>query len=141
MAIRACDVMTTTVVAVPATLPVTRLEDTLTARKIGGAPVLEDGKLIGVVSRADVVRYLSVQRSLAGIAHSATPDESHLTVRDIMARELVVVAPETPIAEVARLMGSRHVHRILVCEGDTIAGLISALDLVQLIADERLTER
>lgn len=140
MTIRARDVMTTTVVAVPPTLPVSRLEDTLTARKIGGAPVIEDGRLVGVVSRADVVRYLSVQRSLAGLVHTDPQDESHITVRDIMTRDPVIVAPDAPVADVARLMGARHVHRVLVCEGETIVGLISALDLVQLIADGRLVE-
>lgn len=141
MAIRARDVMTTTVVAVPPTLAVSRLEDTLVARKIGGAPVVEDGRLIGIVSRSDVVRYLSVQRSLAGLVHTEPQSESHLTVRDIMSRDPLRVSPDTPVDEVARQLVSRHVHRVLVCEGEQIVGLISALDLAQLIADGRLTER
>jgi acetoin utilization protein AcuB len=139
MALFARDVMKTHIVAVPPTLPLTKLEDMLIARKIGGAPVLEDGRLVGIVSRSDVVRYISLQRSLALMLGTERRPDPHLTVRDVMAHDPVAVRPEAPIEEVARLMVSRHVHRILVTEGDAVVGLISALDLADLVASGRLT--
>jgi CBS domain-containing protein len=52
----------------------------------------------------------------------------------------VSVAPDTPLPEVARLLHTRHIHRVLVTEGKVVRGVISTLDLVRLIADGRLRE-
>ena len=118
-----------------------------------------DGALVGHVSRSDLVRAGSLERSLAGaVAEVADPPEfapaeeptlvaslasvapalQAKTVRDIMVTEVVTVRPETPLTEVARTLFTRHLHRVLVTEGATVRGVISTLDLVRLIADERL---
>lgn len=137
--------MKSPVVAVHPGTRLTDLEDTLIARHIGGAPVIENGKLVGIVSRSDIVRYFTVQRSLSKLlghpAESTSAEahaETHLTVRDIMAKETVVVDPDAPIEQVARTMVARHVHRILVTERGSVVGLISALDITQLVADDKL---
>jgi len=151
MTILARDVMATGVISVAPTLPLSKLEDELTARHISGAPVIDGGKLVGIVSRADIVRYFSLQRAMvdllaaehkkrgeddAGPTHEQM--ERKILVRDIMARNPVVVSPDAPVEEVAKLMLSRHVHRLLVTEGGQVVGIISALDLVKLIVDGRM---
>jgi CBS domain-containing protein len=143
MAMLARDVMKTEVVSVGPETAVPELEDTLIGRHIGGAPVIEDGVLVGIVSRSDIVRYFSIQRSMAKLLGRTRASESarkheadpHLTVRDIMAEAVVTVAPETPIGDVAKRMVERHVHRVLVTDAGRVVGLISALDLARLIAE------
>lgn len=157
MPLRARDVMQANVLSVPPELTLAALEDYLLAKRISGAPVVEDGKVIGIVSRSDVVRCLSLERSLSGLIADglASPEEppsavrlpadleerltAH-TVRDAMVVDPVVVAPDTPIADVARLLHERHIHRVLVIERGTLRGVISTLDLVRLIAAGRLHE-
>ena len=153
MSMVARDVMKTPVVSVSPDARLTELEDTLIARRIGGAPVVEGGRLVGIVSRSDIVRYFTVRRAMVGVLGHRPPKEkdedgepwesaeTHLFVRDIMARDPVVVRPDAPVAEVARLMVTRHVHRVLVTENDHVLGLISALDLAQLVADGKLGEQ
>jgi CBS domain-containing protein len=157
MPLRARDVMQANVLAVPPELTLAALEDFLLSKRISGAPVVEDGKVIGIVSRSDVVRCLSLERSLSGVIADglASPEEpassvrlpsdleeqlgAH-TVRDAMIVDLVAVRPDAPIADVARLLHERHIHRVLVTEGATLRGVISTLDLVRLIAAGRLHE-
>jgi CBS domain-containing protein len=157
MPLRARDVMQANVLAVPPELTLAALEDFLLSKRISGAPVVEDGKVIGIVSRSDVVRCLSLERSLSGLIADglASPEEpassarlptdveerltAH-TVRDAMVVDPVVVPPDAPIADVARLLHERHIHRVLVTEGATLRGVISTLDLVRLIAAGRLHE-
>lgn len=147
MGVTARDVMKTEVVSVAPNTPVANLEDTLIARHIGGAPVIENGRLVGIVSRSDIVRYFSIQRSMhellghkkASASARNHEADSHLTVRDIMAESVVTVAPETPIEAVAHKMVERRVHRVLVTENDKVVGLISALDLARLIAEARVS--
>jgi CBS domain-containing protein len=162
MAILARDIMERDVQTVDPDMSLATLEDTLLSHRISGAPVLEHGDLVGIVSRSDIVRTLSLDRSLTGVVSdfyrqivdvSGEPAanewkrtqgvEQHLAqrrVRDAMTPELITVAPDVKIAEVARLMVERHIHRLLVTSGKQLLGLISSTDLVQLIVDGRLRE-
>ena len=55
MSMAARDVMQAEVVTVEPTLPAAELEALLDRERISGAPVVEGGRLVGVVSRADLV--------------------------------------------------------------------------------------
>src|SRR5689334_15121513 len=150
MTLTARDVMQPHVLSVPPDMSLAELEDFLLAHRIGGAPVVDDGALVGVVSRSDVVGSLSLERALAGVIVDGltSPEEgdppvglppslkdqlaAH-TVRDAMATDPIAVALDTPIAEVARILHVRHIHRVLVTEGRALRGVISTLDLVRLI--------
>ena len=50
------------------------LERALLDAGVGGFPVVEDGRLVGVVSRSDVVRQLSVEQSLAELLAAPPPE-------------------------------------------------------------------
>jgi CBS domain-containing protein len=162
MALLARDVMEPDVLSVSSNTSVVDLGDFLISHRIGGVPVVDDGRLVGIVSRSDIVRAASLDRSLAGMAlegveqdefaPTEAPDPIELlrtvsrsieprTVREIMVVETLTVAPDTPVTEVARILTSRHLHRVVVTEGGHVRGVITALDLVRLVADGRLAER
>jgi CBS domain-containing protein len=157
MALRARDVMQPNVLVVSPDMSLAALEDFLVSKRIGGAPVVERGELVGIISRSDIVRSLSLERSLSGLISDglANPEESSPpvrlpaglveqlaahSVRDAMVVNPITVAPDAPIAEVARLLHTRHIHRVLVTEGTSVRGVISTLDLVRLVADGKVRE-
>ncbi len=162
MAIRARDIMETEVHAVDAGLSLAALEDTLLRHRISGAPVLDHGALVGIVSRSDIVRSLSLERALTGVvsdfyrqildesgaaaaaewkATQALPDHlAQRQVRDIMTPELITLDPDAPVRDVARVMLERHIHRVLITAGRRLVGLVSCTDLVRLLAEGRLRE-
>src|SRR5437667_8823289 len=67
MTIRARDVMQSNVLSASPDMTLAALEDFLISKRISGVPVLEHGALVGIISRSDVVRALSLERSLAGL--------------------------------------------------------------------------
>jgi CBS domain-containing protein len=158
MTLCARDVMQRDVLSVSPDMSLAELADFLIRERISGVPVVRQKELVGIVSRSDVVRLLSLDRSLAGlIAEGSEPEEfapaevpvpppgervgeelEERTVRDVMVADPITVSPDTPIVEVARLLAEHHLHRVVVREGKQVSGVISTLDLVQLIADERL---
>ncbi len=157
MTLRARDVMQANVLAVSPDMTLAALEDFFMSKRISGAPVIERGVLVGIISRSDIVRSLSLERSLSGLIEDSltSPEEApaavrlpaHLepelaarTVRDAMVADLVTVSPDTPVAEVASLLHTHHIHRVLVTEGKAVRGVISTLDLVHLIAKGALRE-
>ncbi len=126
---------------------------------ISGAPVVCQGRLVGIVSRSDLVRVEELVESLDGeisqeqrlvqqtdgFRHSGVEGFqgfqkrlSQLRVKDAMRAQVLTCAPETPIREVAAEMVRHHVHLIVVVEGPTPVGIVSALDIAALVAGEAL---
>lgn len=155
--LRARDVMEPHVLAVSRDMTLAALEDFLISHRISGVPVIDDGALVGIISRSDVVRVLSLERALSGVIADglASPEEGEAQVRlpaslhaelaartvgDAMVADPVSVSPDAPVAEVARLLHTRHIHRVLVVDGNAVRGVISTLDLVRAIAERRLRE-
>jgi len=157
--ITARDLMTSKVLTVSPSMTLLDLERFLVSHKITGAPVVDGaGRVVGVVSRSDIVRQLVVESSVAdylvdyqsdgGVlgtmdAESETMLEAsisadHLrqqTVDDVMIGDVICVSPDTPLAELAKLMSGRHIHRLIVTDAEKPVGIVSSLDLVARIAD------
>jgi CBS domain-containing protein len=53
------DVMTKKVTTATEDRPVSELADMMITRRVNRVPILRDGKLVGIVSRADLVRALA----------------------------------------------------------------------------------
>jgi CBS domain-containing protein len=154
---KARELMATKVFTVTPDLSVIELEREFNAQRISGAPVVERGKLVGIVSRSDIDRRITQERSgSAGVATyywdpevreddpraasdvtSAALDRfKDLRVRDLMTRDVISVEPDAPIRDVARLMIEKKIHRVLVIDDGSLAGLISSLDLVRVLASD-----
>lgn len=159
--LRVRDIMRTTpLVSVTPDTTLAELERTLIEHNVSGAPVIERGKLVGVVSRSDVVRQISLGRTLAeigvdyyhdltgiSVAPQGVTDDAELAgriiadrlestrVRDVMSLRVIAVEPGDPISEAARLMLEHGIHRVLVLDDGAPVGLVSSLDLVALFVD------
>ena len=117
------DYMTTEVVRVE--IPGNR-DDVLKILKrtgISGVPVLKEGKLVGIITRKDLLR---------------KSDETQLGL--LMARDPITVSPDASIQEAARLLIDHNVRRLPVVEESTLVGLISVADLIHALAQMRIKE-
>jgi acetoin utilization protein AcuB len=110
--------------------PVSEIADILDRAGISGVPVVDwSGYLVGVVSQTDLLRVRATEDLWA--------DWSRLSAHHIMSRPVLTVTVDTPVEEAARLMESRHVHRLVVVadDGESPVGVLSATDLVRAMAD------
>ena len=71
----AADVMTREVVSVGPDTPVRAIAELLFTRRISGVPVLEDGRLIGVVSEGDLIGHAAATRRAAPVMVAQRSDE------------------------------------------------------------------
>jgi IMP dehydrogenase len=128
---RAGELMQEGVVSVSPELPVAELEELLVGEEITGAPVLGSrGELLGIVSQTDIVRAIG-ESGPADLKELLAPE---LCVEEIMTRDVLVVSEGDDVRDVARKMLESKVHRALVHDGDTIVGIISAFDMLRVIA-------
>ena len=150
------DVMEKEVLAVQVHWSVDRLAAFLVENSISGAPVVSSsGKLVGVVSLTDIVRYrslpvknpetegphdyylngLELQYSPHELASFRVDSESSVTVRDIMTGIIFEVNQDTKIQQVADAMIRGRIHRVFVTRRGKLKGIITALDLLNVIRD------
>lgn len=92
-------------------------------KNIGALPVLEDGRLLGMISERDYSRKVI----LLGRASRETP------VANIMTRDPVTVGPADSVEACMQLMTDRHVRHLPVLEETRLLGILSIGDLVHWI--------
>jgi CBS domain-containing protein len=90
-------------------------------KNVGALPVVENGKVIGVVSERDYARKMV----LAGRSSVGTP------VRAIMSAPVVTVGPSENIDHCMNTMTNGHLRHLPVVEDGALVGLLSIGDLVK----------
>jgi len=107
----------------------------LRAAVVTGAPVIDDGRLVGVVSRNDLLTGLLSIPMEANQAEfeSEIARLQALPVRELMSPSPVTITPEVSMLGAAKIMAESRLNRLLVtsAEGsDDLIGIISSTDLV-----------
>jgi len=142
------EIMTTEVVSVTPDMPVEKLAALLYERKIGGAPVMEGGKLLGVVTENDLIDQAknlhipTVINILDAVLVLGNPNKMNhefqkmagRTVRDIFSKQIVTVSEDTPLNEMATLMAEKRVHTLPVVSGGKLVGVVGKSDLIRAIS-------
>jgi CBS domain-containing protein len=110
---------------------VTELLGLLAGRNVGALPVVDGGRLVGIVSERDVVRQL----------HTRGVDLLDVRVADIMTTEVATCSPTDSAAELARIMTEGRFRHMPVCDGGALCGIVSIGDLVKARIDQLEAER
>ena len=132
------DVMTTRVAAVRKDAPFKDIATLLTQYRVSAFPVLDDdGKVIGVVSEADLLCKEALTAAMGG--RPAQPGPYHddfaraaaVTAADLMTTPPVTITPGEPVTGAARLMYNARVKRLpVVSENGHLIGIISRADVL-----------
>jgi CBS domain-containing protein len=119
--VRVREVMTEGVVFLRADATLAEAWATMHRHGISGAPVLTmDGRLVGIVSRADLADPRHRSASASG------------RVDDAMTRVVYAVRAEDPLMSAVRMMLQENIHRAMVVNDDgSIAGIITPMDVLR----------
>jgi CBS domain-containing protein len=148
------DLMTTDVVAVEADWPLARVAQVLVDHEISGAPVVDDGTLVGVISLTDLARHSSAagevvsERPSAYYRHELEGEYSvedlatlhfseggDTTAADVMTPQVYDVSLHTSVQQVAQVMQRGGIHRVFVTEDGELRGIITALDMLKVVSE------
>lgn len=130
--IPAREVMTSPVVVIEADKHLHQAVDMMLDRRLKRLPVVENGKLVGMLSRLDIFRSIGTEaKDWSKLSGRNVVVENARYVRDIMRRDTHTVFPNTPIAEIVRTIDTTDIQRVAVVDVDgRLLGMISDRDLL-----------
>ncbi|RFB19184.1 CBS domain-containing protein [Bacillus sp. HNG] len=85
---------------------------------VGAIPILEDKKLIGMITDRDLV--------VRGYAEKRSGSNK---VTNVMSDDLITCTPDTSLEEASQLMSKHQIRRLPVVENDQLVGMLSLGDL------------
>ena len=95
--------------------------------KIGALPVLERGRLAGILSERDYTRKVILKNR----------SSSETRVSEIMTAEVKTVSPSSTAAECLTIMSEHHIRHLPVVDNGQPVGMLSVMDVVKNILSEK----
>jgi CBS domain-containing protein len=146
------DVMSSPVISAAPDLPVLEIAALLVRHRIGGLPVMAEGRLLGIITESDLLHRYEIgtdsgwdsrswwRRMLGGERLPAQYVKSHGgCARYVMTRDVVFVAQHTRLSEIADLFDVHGIGRVPVVAGHRVVGIVTRADLLKTIAASRPT--
>jgi CBS domain-containing protein len=133
-------------------------------KRIGGAPVVDKGRLVGLVTEFDIIRVLDIYTPkihltsaphfllvIAGLRGKRRLSKlemevkaaARLKVRDFMSRNPITMKPEADIMDAARFIDKYKINRIIVLnKKKKVTGIVTRNDIIKAITliDDRPEE-
>lgn len=147
------DVMTTSVATIDADDTVRAAARVMREENVSGLPVMEEDRVVGVVSESDVLRLLETHelheelwlpspfepievpiRELVNWVESRRDnliDIGEKKVREVMNRRIITIRPGASIEDAAEKMVRHGVNRLPVLEDEQLVGIVTRGDIIQ----------
>lgn len=128
------DYMTTDLITIEPQTSVTEAQDLLRKHDINRLPVLENNKLVGLVTK-DLIN-----RNLPSNATSLSKNEINYLLektatKDIMTKKIFSVEPDTLLDHAATIMAENNLGVLVVLEGEQLVGVITDKDIFKAFVD------
>jgi CBS-domain-containing membrane protein len=121
----------------------------LLKHRISGVPVVEpSGQMVGIVSEGDLLRraeagterdrswWLKLLMGREVLAAEYIKEHSR-KVADVMTRDVITAAPDTPVGDIAELLERNRIKRVPIVKEGKLAGIVSRANLLHALASLR----
>ncbi len=108
-------------------------------------PVVEKGKVIGMVSDRDMYKALEPKSNSKAIEANKNGTELHVIpkkAQNIMRRGIISISPDTLVSDAAALMADKKIGALPVLKNETLIGILSSTDILTVFSKiEHVKER
>jgi acetoin utilization protein AcuB len=122
-------VMTRNPATISSTDPIRMAVNRMQEKKCRRLPVVDNGKLVGIVSDRDLRRATNSPLVLRERWYDDFMLD-HIPVRACMTEDPITVNPQTPIIDAAKLIHEHKFGGLPVVEGDKLVGIVTETDLL-----------
>jgi acetoin utilization protein AcuB len=126
--------MSTPVISVPPTMPISEALNLMRRENIRRAPVIQDGKLAGIVSEKDLLN-ASPSKATSLSVWELNYLLSKITVKDVMTGKVLTVTETTPVEDAACIMIDNKIGGLPVVRGEQVVGIITETDLFKILTE------
>ena len=143
---QAQDVMVRGVIAVGPDIPIQIAANAMVSNGVSAVLVMDiSAKLVGIVSEGDLIRraendterqrswWLELFTSTDRLAKEFVKSHGR-RVSDVMTRDVIAAAPETPLRDIANLMEKHGIKRVPIMKDGLVVGIVSRANLLQALA-------
>jgi acetoin utilization protein AcuB len=121
------DIMTTNVISISSDTSLAEARRIMDAHRVRRLPVIDRGKLTGVVTR-DALDRMGPSQLTTFSVHELGYLVNKITVKEVMRREVVTVTPDMTVEEAVALAQSKKVGMLIVVEGNKVVGVATTND-------------
>ncbi len=106
--------------------------DVISLGRIRHIPVLEDGRLVGILSERDLIG--ATANLIFGLKQkSKSALLKTVAINDIMKKKVITVTPDTEIKDAARLMADKKIGCVPVVSAGALVGLLTTTDILRYV--------
>lgn len=127
---RVKDIMAGEVITLDVDEELSLADDIMQLGRIRHLPVVENEKLLGIVSQRDLFK--ASLASVLGFGEKAKRDFlKTVSVKEIMVKEVITVSPDFDAKEAVKIMLEKKIGCLPVVEEDKLVGLITETDILK----------
>ena len=149
----AIDIMTRSVITVTPETPVLKIAQLMSEHRISGIPVVDSQEgLVGLVTEGDLLRRTELHTErpskglIAAIFLGRREAEAFIsahgtTANDVMSADVVAIAPDTTVRQIANIFERRGIRRVPVIDNGALVGIVSRADVIRALAAGSAAQR
>jgi acetoin utilization protein AcuB len=126
--------MSRPVITVSPDMPITDALIMLRKEHIRRAPVMKEGKLVGIVSEKDLLNASPSSATTLSV-WEMNYLISKVKVKNVMTKKVITVSRDTTIEEAARIMADKKIGGMPVVDSDRVVGMITETDLFKVFLE------
>ena len=109
-------------------------ESIMNLGRIRHMPVVDDGKIVGIVSQRDLFR--SALITALGFGRNTTSALiKTITIKEIMTEHVITISPEATVKEAARVMIDKKIGCLPVVEDEKLIGILTETDILRFVVE------
>lgn len=120
------------VTALPKTT-IFEVEKTMTTQGFRRLPVVSDGKVIGIITAMDIVRFFGSGKVFEHLQSGTITQVLNTPALEIAAKKVETIEPEADVGQAAKIMRDKKIGALPVVKDEELAGIITERDFFKII--------
>lgn len=129
------DLMTKNVVTATPRTTIFEAERTMAEKSFRRLPIISDGKVVGIVTAMDVVRFFGSGKVFQHLRSGTMLQVLQTPALEIGVKDLITIMPSSDLSEAARIMNEKNIGALLVVDDRRLVGIITERDFFKLISE------
>jgi CBS domain-containing protein len=131
--IKVSQLMTEKVVTALPKTTIFEAEKTMIAQGFRRLPIISDGKVIGIVTAMDIIRFFGTGEVFKHLKSGTITQVLNTSALEIATKEVATISPEANVGQAAKIMREKNLGALPVVQNERLVGIITERDFLKII--------